>query len=292
MNELKKTVHPADLIEKSVLRAKAPLILGIDPDIDRISEILKTNDLSNESAVHSIEKYFTELLPSLSNLIAGVKIQSACFERWGYVGIHLMSKLIKLCKDLNLLIILDHKRGDISISARHYAFSAKQLMSDWATVSPWLGNDSIEPYLVHNIGTFVLIRTSNDSGNLIQSMRLSTGETVSESLAKYISNLGSVSIGNCGYSSIGAVIGGNHTSEFITYRDLMPHSIFLLPGIGAQGGNINDLSPCFDTYGRGALVTSSRSILYPKDKTSDWIKDSVNVAHKFIGELDSIGVLR
>ena len=284
--------NPADLIETAIERAQVPLIAGIDPDINRFPESLMPKIITPSSVSLAIKKYFEELLPPLSENVAGVKFQSACFEKWGSCGFSVMGELIALAKKLKLLVILDHKRGDISISARHYAASAMYFNAGWATVSPWLGSEAITPYLDLNIGAFVLVRTSNSTSAEIQKLKLESGDTISEALAKMVTNWGSKTVGECGYSAIGAVVGATHPDEFVAYRELMPNAIFLLPGIGAQGGKVQDLSPCFDKKGRGALVTSSRSIIYPAKTSKSWIQNSCNAAMAIADELEKIGATR
>jgi orotidine-5'-phosphate decarboxylase len=160
-------------------------------------------------------------------------------------------------------VILDFKRGDIGISADHYAASARGPMpSDWTTVSAYLGTDGILPFVGAERGAFALVRTSNPSGDAIQSLRLADGRTVAESVADLVASAGEATVGACGFSNLGAVVGATKRADAAALRDRMPRQLFLVPGFGAQGGGVDDVLPCFRADGRGALVTASRSVIY------------------------------
>ena len=138
--------------------------------------------------------------------------------------------------------------------------------SDFLTVTPFLGSESLHPFIdvcvKNSKGLFVLVKTSNTSSGEIQDVVASDGMTISQSIAKYVSEQADTFTGEHGYSSIGAVVGATYPEEAVSLRKLMPKSYFLVPGYGAQGGGAKDILPCFNEYGLGAIVNSSRGILY------------------------------
>ncbi|MBQ8404279.1 MAG: orotidine-5'-phosphate decarboxylase, partial [Clostridia bacterium] len=138
--------------------------------------------------------------------------------------------------------------------------------ADFLTVTPFLGSESLHPFyeacIQHNKGIFVLVKTSNLGSGEIQNVITASGLTVSESIAKCVSAQAERSVGKYGYSPIGAVVGATYPKEAEVLRKMMPKSYFLVPGYGAQGGGANDVWPCFNPDGLGAVVNSSRGILY------------------------------
>ena len=185
-----------------------------------------------------------------------------------------------------MLPILDAKRGDIGISASHYAVAGRLQGCDWITINGWLGSDGVEPFLADNGGAFVLVRTSNPSGEQIQNLKLEDGRTVSDAMADLVVEMGAGHIGESGYSSLGAVVGATHPAELSSLRERLSGCILLLPGYGAQGGGVADVLPCFDDSGRGAIVTASRSVLYAFEGDDGAWQSSVQAAaERFATEL-------
>mgnify|MGYP006179564211 CR=1 FL=1 len=196
----------------------------------------------------------------------------------------LLGELRHLASASDLVIILDAKRGDIGITAEHYAASAiADGPCDWVTVNPYLGWDSIAPFLEANLGVFCLVRTSNPSGDLIQQQLLKDDRTVAESIADLLATEGTSFVGESGWSSLGAVVGATKPEEAIALRKRMSQQIFLMPGIGAQGGKTEDVVQCF-ADGHGALIPASRSVIYPTLE-KDWQTDIENAARRLASEL-------
>ncbi|MHC4826597.1 MAG: beta/alpha barrel domain-containing protein, partial [Planctomycetota bacterium] len=132
-----------------------------------------------------------------------------------------------------------------------------------------------------------LVRTSNPGGDAVQARALADGRSVAESVAAMVADLGQRSVGGCGYSAVGAVVGATRPDEIAGLRALMPRQIFLVPGYGAQGGRADDIRPCFDERGRGAIVTASRSVIYAFDADADdWTRAVTDAARRFADEVD------
>ena len=196
-------------------------------------------------------------------------------------GLNAFVDTIRLAKEKNLIVIVDAKRNDIASTAEAYAnaflgcskiFGSKRPIFDvdCITVSPFLGRDSLQPFVKqceeYGKGIFVLVKTSNPGSVDVQDQKLvTTKNPLYEELARMVDELGSKLIGKSGYSSIGAVVGATFPEEAIQLRKLMPRAIILVPGYGAQGGTAQDASRCFNTDGLGAVINASRSITYGYD---------------------------
>ena len=276
--------HPADRLCETVDRIGAPLCVGLDPVQQRMPV-----ELQDLNEVEAFRIFCGGVLDAVSGIAVAVKFQSACFERMGSIGVALLGTLRQDASDKGLQVILDAKRGDIGISAAHYAAAATvEGPCDWITVNPYLGIDGIEPFLDAGLGVFCLARTSNPSGDAIQLQQLKDGTTVAESIAELLAICGDKYLGNSGWSSLGAVVGATKPKEAAQLRTRMRKQIFLMPGIGAQGASVKDLSACF-SQGHGALVTASRSVIYPPSDTH-WQNDIANAAKKLSDELQ-VGAL-
>lgn len=264
--------------------------VGIDPVYERLpAELLdNTRRRSARYRVDAIVRFCQTVMEVVAPHVPCVKLQSACFERYWWPGVEAYHRLIDHGRRLGLMVIADAKRGDIGISADHYAhgFLAPVdyddlddlLGPDALTVHAYLGVDALEPMLETSRqasrGLFALVRTSNPGGDVLQGLSLEEGGTVADATARMIAEAGATSdrLGRSGYSLLGAVVGATKPQDAVRLRGLMPEQIFLVPGFGAQGGKADDVRACFNPDGRGALVTASRSILYAyqKDDTVSW----------------------
>lgn len=271
--------HRADLLCKAIDKVGSPLCVGIDPVASKMPEAL-----SHLPIIESFQIFTEGIIDAVATSAASVKFQSACFERYGAKGVQLLGDVRRYAADAGLVIILDAKRGDIGITAEHYAASAlADGPCDWVTVNPYLGWDSIVPFLEIGLGVFCLVRTSNPSGDLLQKQELVDGRTVSESIADMLATEGEKYIGDSGWSALGAVVGATKPDEAIALRTRMPHQIFLMPGIGPQGGRSEDVISCF-ADGHGAIIPASRAVIYPTPEI-DWQTDIANAAIKLAGTL-------
>ena len=260
-------------------RVGAPLCVGIDPVLERMPV-----SLQSMPPLDAIRTFCTGIIEAIATEVVAVKFQSACFERFGFQGVELLGQLKSVARDASVQIILDAKRGDIGISAEHYAVAVTaDGPCDWVTVNPYLGTDGITPFLDAGLGVFCLVRTSNPSGDAIQQQGLTDGRTVAESIADMLHILGQQYVGESGWSSLGAVVGATKPDEAIALRSRMENQIFLMPGIGAQGATPQMVANCFGD-GHGALATASRSVIYPP-LSSDWQTDIADAAKTLAKEL-------
>lgn len=257
----------------------APVCVGLDPVLEKLPPAIAGRVAHRDdhaAAAHALEVFSRGVLDAVRGVVPVVKVQSACFERHGPDGVHALARVLAWAAE-GFETILDFKRGDIGVSAEHYAAAARgQLAADWTTVNSYLGMDGIQPFLqagpaARGHGAFALVRTSNASGDAIQALRLQDGRTVAEAVADIVAAAGAGWVGERGYSDLGAVVGATKRADAAALRARMPQQVFLVPGYGAQGGGVDDVLPCFNAGGHGALITASRSVIYaatPVDR--DW----------------------
>lgn len=295
--------HFADDLIDAIDQKATPVCVGIDPVFERLPEGLRRGREDGPAArVDAIFEFVMELIETVAPLVPCVKLQSACFERYGPDGVHAYYSLIEAAVSRDLIVIGDAKRGDIGATAAHYA--AATLLDpaapageedeeggddlaapDAVTVNAYFGEDGLRPFLdlarQESKGVFALVRTSNPGGDAIQALRLSDGRSVAEAVGGVVAELGDEPpyLGESGYSLLGAVVGATRPEDAARLRTIMPRQIFLVPGFGAQGGGAEDVRACFNADGKGAIVTASRSIIYAYENqpTGDW-RDAVAAA--------------
>lgn len=261
----------AQRLSDHIRRAGSPICVGLDPVIDQIPETVRA---AHPDPVDALRAFTIGVLDAAHGVAPIVKFQSACYERYGARGVAALEEGLAACAPRGLLALLDAKRGDIGISARHYAAAASGARADAITLSPYLGPDTLVPYLDAGLGIFVLVRTSNPDSDAVQSERLARGATVAEHVAGIVRTLGASRRGASGLSDVGAVVGATKSADAAELRRLMPDTWFLIPGFGAQGGSAKDIVPMVRPGSApetsGVLVTASRSIIYPSGKHADW----------------------
>lgn len=292
MTEVAPPPHAPDRLLAAIEQKAAPVCVGLDPVLEKLPANLRPT--SPDAAVQAIDAFSKGVLDAIHQHIPCVKFQSACYERYGWQGVRALQNGISYARQLNLQIILDAKRGDIGISAQHYAAAAFDGPSkaDWLTINAYLGSDGIEPFLQKNCGAFALVRTSNPGGDALQTRPLTTGQTVADAVAAIVAEVGSKHVGQRGYSSLGAVVGATKPADAERLRQAMPQQLFLVPGFGAQGGSVADILPCF-VDGQGAIVTASRSIIYAFDPSDTHWQNAVNnAAAKFADQIGAAVRLR
>lgn len=278
---LAAAAHPADRLLAAIDRVGAPACVGIDPVLERLPEACtRAND-----PLAAFELFCKGVIEAIAPYVGVCKYQSACFERYGAEGVRLLEGLLAHAQETGLVVILDAKRGDIGISAEHYAASVRS-RADWVTVNAYLGMDGIAPFL-QGCGAFALVRTSNPGGDRLQSLKLEDGRSISEAVADLLVEAGSDNIGESGYSALGAVVGATKRNDAELLRTRMPRQLFLVPGFGAQGGGVEDVLPCFNSDGRGAVITASRSVIYAFDEDSagTWNASVARAAETFADDL-------
>ena len=270
----------SDRLIASIRAAGAPICIGLDPVFEKLPDAIRAR---TDDPIEAIEQFCSGVVEAVAGLCAAIKPQSACFERYGVPGLRVLRDITLLAHNRGIPVILDAKRGDIGISAQHYAHAAFGADTshplggaDALTVSGYLGPDTLEPFIHPGRGLFVLVRTSNPGSDAVQALRLQDGRTVAEMMADHVATLGRLHMGRSGYSEIGAVVAATKPQDAASLRSRMPHQIFLVPGYGAQGGTAADIRPLLDSRpecGGGVLITASRSVTYafePGDPA--WIK--------------------
>lgn len=294
--------HFSDRLLNAIGRKGSPVCVGIDPVHERLPGELRRRIDGPRSALAAISEYCSTVLDAVADAVPAVKFQSACFERYRDEGVETLYSLIADANDLGLMVILDAKRGDIGISADHYAagifepwvdrdeLAPRLAVPDAVTINGYLGGDGIEPFCRGGRGAFVLVRTSNPGGDAIQQARLESGLSVAEHVGSVVDGLAREHMGTLGYSDLGAVVGATKRDEIASLRSLMPRCIFLVPGYGAQGGGAEDVQACFNQDGRGAIITASRSVIYAyeKDDSQPWADAVAEAAQVFAGEIGEI----
>ncbi|TVQ31045.1 MAG: orotidine-5'-phosphate decarboxylase [Phycisphaeraceae bacterium] len=300
--------HFADRLLRAAERAGSPACVGLDPVLDWLPDDQRTHA---STPARAIEAFSLRVLDAVAGAIGVVKPQSACFERYGAEGVAALGRVIQAARERELVVILDAKRGDIGLTAEHYAAATFQtepgLDADAVTVNAFLGMDTLAPYLdadwavsvapdepggARGRGIFVLVRTSNPGSDAIQSQRLDDGRTVAEMLADETAKLGESRRGERGYSSVGAVVAATKPQDAAAMRGRMPHQIFLVPGYGAQGGTAETVRELFhppqkgEAMPTGAVVTASRSIIFPLvPEGMDWAGAVRDAASRFAEEV-------
>ena len=272
----------SDRLIAAVRAKRSPCIVGLDPRLETMPRYLVDEAAAmprDEAAYAILAGFGRAVVDAVAEHAPAVKVQSAFYELLGVPGLRALLETVRAARAAGLLVILDAKRGDIASTAAAYAEALlgeldwrgearPTIGADAATVSPYLGADSLEPWVDvcrrHGKGIFVLARTSNHGSADLQSLQLAGGGTVDERVASMVDRLGEGFVGAAGYSSVGAVVGATFPEDAARLRRLMPRAIFLLPGYGAQGGGAEGLAACFDRDGLGAVVSASRSVTYPK----------------------------
>jgi len=279
--------HVADRLLDATERVGAPICVGLDPVFDRLPDAVRA---THRDPVAAIEAFTVGVIDAAAEAAPCVKFQSACYERHGAPGVAALGRGMAHAAERGVIVILDAKRGDIGISAEHYAEAAFGAGSvDWVTVSPYLGDDGLAPFIRDRArGAFALVRTSNPGGDALQTLRLDDGRTLSEAVADMVDRLGRGAVGTRGYSNLGAVVGATKPQDAARLRERLPHAIFLVPGFGAQGGSADDIRGCFHDDGHGALITASRSVIYAGSDRTDWITAVRDAARRLRDEVAAV----
>ena len=271
----------------NIKKLDAPIVVGLDPMLDYVPEYIKKAAFAEygetlEGAAEAIWQYNKGIIDATYDLIPAVKPQIAMYEQFGVPGLVAFNKTCEYAKSKGLVIIGDIKRGDIGSTSKAYAIghvgkvavgskTYSGFCEDFVTVNPYLGSDGIRPFMEvckeEKKGIFVLVKTSNPSSGEFQD-RLIDGKPLYELVGAMVNEWGKDTIGEGGYSSVGAVVGATYPEMGKVLRKIMPKSFILVPGYGAQGGKAADLVHYFNEDGLGAIVNSSRGIIaaYKQEK--------------------------
>ncbi|MEE9323690.1 MAG: orotidine-5'-phosphate decarboxylase [Candidatus Aenigmarchaeota archaeon] len=276
----------ADRLLEAIDRKRNPSVIGLDSDFAKLPNSLKQDFRerfgSNFGAVGKcILEFNRRIIDSIKDVVPAVKIQVAFYEQYGHQGMKAFEETVTYAKQRGLIVIGDVKRNDIGNTAKAYSSghlgrvdlfgdSVRSMDVDCITVNPYLGSDGILPFLEDvkrdEKGVFILVKTSNPSSGELQNLA-SGKKRIYEIIAEYVDKWGSSLIGEKGYSSVGAVVGATYPKEAAVLRKIMPRSIFLVPGYGAQGGGAKDILTSFNSDGFGALIHSARGVIFAYEKT-------------------------
>ncbi len=277
------------MINKLVTKIKktnAPVVIGLDPFLEYIPEHILTKAYNEygetlEGAANAVFEYNKGIVDAIYDIIPAVKPQIAMYEQFGVEGMLAFKKTVDYCKQKDLVVIGDVKRGDIGSTSKAYAIGHLGKVKvgnhiytpfgeDFATVNPYLGSDGVKPFVdvckQENTGLFILVKTSNPSSGEFQDQMVN-GRPLYELVGEKVAQWGQDHMGE-EYSYIGAVVGATYPEMGKVLRKIMPKSYILVPGYGAQGGKASDLVPYFNEDGLGAIVNSSRGIIcaYQQEK--------------------------
>lgn len=275
----------ADNLIEAIKRKGNPICVGLDPRLDKIprhivERALNENEKSpTAAAAEAIIEFNKGIIDAVEDLVPAVKPQIAFYEIFGSEGVRAYEETLKYAKKKGLITIADAKRNDIGTTAEAYAQAflgeismfedeSEVIMpifdADSITINPYLGWDGIKPFLDEAVkyskGLFILVKTSNASSGDLQDLVMEDGKSVYEIVGHLVDSWGANDHGKYGYSFVGAVVGATYPKQAERLRMIMPNSIFLVPGYGAQGATVEDLKPCFNDDGFGAIINNSRGI--------------------------------
>jgi orotidine-5'-phosphate decarboxylase len=270
-----------DRLIENIVKMQNPTVAGLDPKLDYVPESIKTKCFEKygktlEGAAAALFEFNKALIDALYDIVPAVKPQAAYYEMYGWQGVKALCDTIAYAKSKGMFVITDGKRNDIGTTMEAYATahlghtdvageSIDAFGADALTVNGYLGTDGIKPLAKicdsDDKGIFVLVKTSNPSSGELQDMKLETNESVYEHMGKMCEGWGEDLMGKHGYSAVGAVVGATYPKQLGEMRAKLPHTFFLVPGYGAQGGGADDVKNAFDENGLGAIINSSRGIM-------------------------------
>ena len=268
------------LIEK-IIETRNPTVAGLDPKLDYVPASIRNACFEKygktlEGAAAALLEFNKRLIDSICDIVPAVKPQAAYYEMYGWQGVKALAETIAYAQEKGMFVITDGKRNDIGTTMEAYATahlgstdvageSIEAFGADALTVNGYLGTDGIKPFAKIcagcDKGIFVLVKTSNPSSGELQDMKLENGATVYEQMGRMCESWGADLMGKYGYSAVGAVVGATYPGQLAEMREKAPHTFFLVPGYGAQGGGAEDAKNAFDKNGLGAIINSSRGIM-------------------------------
>jgi orotidine-5'-phosphate decarboxylase len=291
------TTNFADRLAEAVERKRSQLVVGLDPRPDLLPvELRGEANLGRAEAADACARFCRGLVDAVAPYVVAVKPQVAFFEALGSDGIRALEEVCGYSRAAGLQVIADGKRGDIGSTARAYAAAflepanGSPPLADALTVNPYLGRDSLDPYLAacrrDGSGIFCVVKTSNMGGSEVQDLALSDGRPVWQQVAELVAEWGAELVGEHGLSSVGAVIGATHPRAVGEARRLLPRSILLLPGVGAQGATPADVARAFTSGPASALVNVARDVIYAfRVSGMDWRSAAAAEASKYAREV-------
>ena len=268
------------LIEK-IIELKNPTVVGLDPKLEYVPQYIQRRYLDDDgwtlkAAAKAIYTFNQAIIDEIHDIVPAIKPQAAYYEMYGHYGVRTLEKTIRYARFYGMFVITDGKRNDIGATMEAYTNAhigttmvgeneVEPFGADALTVNGYLGTDGIAPLLKvckdRDKGIYVLVKTSNPSSGELQDMKLADGRTIYETMGDMCEKWGEDTIGKFGYSAVGAVVGATYPEMLTELRKRLPHTMFLVPGYGAQGGGAEGLKGGFDENGLGAIVNSSRAVM-------------------------------
>jgi len=294
--------HFADRLMAAVDEKNSCVVVGLDPRLDLLpAELCPDPAVAGyypETAAEFIAEFNRQVIDLVAPYAVAVKPQIAFYEQYGWAGLRAYAETIRRARRAGLLVIGDIKRGDIGTTAEAYAVGHfDHLGADALTVNPYLGSDSLVPFLrmcrEKGRGIFVLVKTSNPSSRELQDWP-GGGQALYRRVAELVREWGKELRGACGYSAVGAVVGATHPAEAAELRTMLPDCVFLVPGYGAQGATAADCAACFAPDGSGAVVNSARGIIHAyrpgggQEEVTDWRGAIARAAETMRAELERV----
>lgn len=269
-----------DKLISRIRELQNPTVVGLDPKLEYVPEFLKKTYLDQDgeslkAAARALFRFNQSIIDAVCDIVPAIKPQAAYYEMYGHHGVKTLERTIRYAKLKGMYVITDGKRNDIGATMEAYAAAhlgtcmvgeneCTPFGADALTVNGYLGSDGITPLLKHckekDKGIFVLVKTSNPSSGELQD-RLIDGVPVYAIMGDMCESWGKETIGEYGYSAVGAVVGATYPEQLKELRQRLPHTMFLVPGYGAQGGGAAGVAGAFDENGLGAIVNSSRAIM-------------------------------
>lgn len=277
-----------DVLQEKIREKKNPTVAGLDARIEYVPEYIRKEAFEKygvglKGAVEAIWQFNVGLIDALCDIVPAVKPQAAYYENLGWQGMEMLERTIRYAKEKGLFVIADIKRGDIGSTATAYAEGwlsgapiegqvFKSFDADCVTLNGYMGSDSIKPFLEAAKGedkcAFVLVKTSNPGSGELQDVKAADGRTIYEVMGELNEQIAAGTEGKYGFTMAGAVTGATYPQQIQDLRSRLPHTFFLVPGYGAQGGTAADVKYAFNEKGHGAIVNSSRGIMCAWKKTS------------------------
>ncbi len=269
-----------DRLIEGIVKTQNPTVVGLDPKLSYIPEYLRQQAFAEhgetlEGAAAAFLAFNLGIIDAIYDVVPAVKPQAAYYEALGWPGVRALCETIAYARKKGMFVITDGKRNDIGSTMEAYAqahlgttvvagSSYTPFGADCLTVNGYLGTDGITPLLPlcreGDKGIFVLVKTSNPSSGELQD-KLIEGQPVYLHMGRNCERWGQEAMGKYGYSSVGAVVGATYPDQLMQLRKALPHTFFLVPGYGAQGGGARDVAGGFDERGLGAVINSSRGII-------------------------------
>jgi orotidine-5'-phosphate decarboxylase len=262
-----------DRLAAAVAAKRNPVVVGLDPRFGSLPANVKDGKHAHfgprGAEALAITRFCKAIIDVVAPLVPAVKPQVAFFEELGIAGLDCLTHIIKHAREKGLLVIVDAKRGDIGSTAEAYAAAYFGEQASWPgdalTISPYLGDDSLSPFVTAarkaDGGVFTLVKTSNPGGKQFQDLIID-GLPLYRHVAAHIEKLAAEDAGTHGYGSVGAVVGATYPEQLAELRAAMPHAWFLIPGYGSQGGTAKDCAAGFDARGFGSVINNSRGIIF------------------------------